>query len=299
MRKYLILLLAILPFSVPAITTYSSVQDMIEDFGDYSLERGTFKVLSKGKSPHIQLSPKVYATDPTSMINEMVNKAAIYGIYRAFIHTDIDSITVTSVPVANKQLLDSQGITLTVNKNDIQNVANALFGVSQLSELVNQQTNVWTSTFNKGYYNDQGYPTLNTHIEKLKAISGKQVTTIPSTDKKAEYSLTVITDPLDARVRIMNIGPKYEDGIQLQPGKYDLSVDKKGYEQHREWVIIEDSDVNINVTLEKKKSKFSCSKRYCKHMSSCAEAYYHLNECGMKKLDRDNDGKPCENVCGK
>lgn len=272
---------------------------MIEDFGDYNLERGTFKVLSEGKSPHIQLSPEVYASDPAYMVNEMVNKSAIYGIYRTFIHTDINLITVTSVPIANKQLLESQGITLTVNKNDVQSVANSLFGVSQLSELVNQQTNVWTSSFNKSYYNDQGYPTLNTHIEKLKAISGKQVIATPTTDEKTKYSLTVNTNPFDARVRIMNIGPKYKDGIQLKPGRYDLSVDKTGYQRHREWIMIKDSDLSIDVTLEKKKSRFSCSKRYCKHMSSCAEAYYHMNECGMNNLDRDNDGKPCENVCGK
>ena len=32
-------------------------------------------------------------------------------------------------------------------------------------------------------------------------------------------------------------------------------------------------------------------------MSSCAEAKYHLNECGEGRLDRDGDGVPCENVC--
>ncbi len=32
-------------------------------------------------------------------------------------------------------------------------------------------------------------------------------------------------------------------------------------------------------------------------MKSCAEAKYHLKQCGMKKLDRDGDGLPCENVC--
>lgn len=45
-------------------------------------------------------------------------------------------------------------------------------------------------------------------------------------------------------------------------------------------------------------SSYKCgTKRYCKEMSSCAEAMFFLNECGMSKLDRDGDGKPCENVC--
>ena len=45
---------------------------------------------------------------------------------------------------------------------------------------------------------------------------------------------------------------------------------------------------------------FSCAdSKYCKEMSSCAEAKFHLNECGESRLDRDHDGVPCENVCRK
>lgn len=43
--------------------------------------------------------------------------------------------------------------------------------------------------------------------------------------------------------------------------------------------------------------KFDCSKRYCKQMTSCAEAYHYLKECGRSSFDRDGDGVPCENVC--
>lgn len=46
--------------------------------------------------------------------------------------------------------------------------------------------------------------------------------------------------------------------------------------------------------------QFSCAdSKYCKEMTSCAEAKFHLNECGESRLDRDNDGVPCENVCRK
>lgn len=46
--------------------------------------------------------------------------------------------------------------------------------------------------------------------------------------------------------------------------------------------------------------QFSCDdgKRTCKDMDSCADAKFHLNQCGMKKLDRDRDGVPCESICG-
>lgn len=41
------------------------------------------------------------------------------------------------------------------------------------------------------------------------------------------------------------------------------------------------------------------SKKYCKHMDSCAEAYYFLEQCNLTRLDRDKDGVPCESICGK
>ncbi|QOF66726.1 excalibur calcium-binding domain-containing protein [Actinobacillus sp. GY-402] len=40
-------------------------------------------------------------------------------------------------------------------------------------------------------------------------------------------------------------------------------------------------------------------KRVRKDMDNCADARYHLEQCGMIRLDRDGDGVPCESICGK
>lgn len=46
-------------------------------------------------------------------------------------------------------------------------------------------------------------------------------------------------------------------------------------------------------------SGFTCGgKRKCAEMSSCEEAYFYLKQCGLKRLDRDKDGIPCEKICG-
>lgn len=43
-----------------------------------------------------------------------------------------------------------------------------------------------------------------------------------------------------------------------------------------------------------------CSPRkYCKAMINCAEAVHFYRVCGHRERDGDNDGIPCENVCGK
>ena len=40
------------------------------------------------------------------------------------------------------------------------------------------------------------------------------------------------------------------------------------------------------------------NKKRCSEMPSCEEAKYYLAQCGVKSLDGDGDGVPCENLCG-
>ncbi len=43
---------------------------------------------------------------------------------------------------------------------------------------------------------------------------------------------------------------------------------------------------------------FTCgAKRYCREMTSCAEARSYLTKCGLTRLDADGDGIPCESIC--
>jgi endonuclease YncB( thermonuclease family) len=44
-------------------------------------------------------------------------------------------------------------------------------------------------------------------------------------------------------------------------------------------------------------SSFTCGKRLCRQMVSCAEAVFSLRQCGVGRLDGDGDGKPCESLC--
>jgi cold shock CspA family protein len=43
-------------------------------------------------------------------------------------------------------------------------------------------------------------------------------------------------------------------------------------------------------------AEFSCSpqKNSCSTMTSCAEARFHMQRCGVAGMDGDNDGIPCE-----
>lgn len=55
---------------------------------------------------------------------------------------------------------------------------------------------------------------------------------------------------------------------------------------------------NPKVKVIPSKGAYVCgTKRYCREMASCAEARFYLNDCGLARLDGDNDGTPCEGIC--
>jgi hypothetical protein len=48
--------------------------------------------------------------------------------------------------------------------------------------------------------------------------------------------LQIDTDPPGARVRILNIGPRYRPGIELAPGDYNVEVSAPGYRTNTQWI---------------------------------------------------------------
>jgi endonuclease YncB( thermonuclease family) len=56
---------------------------------------------------------------------------------------------------------------------------------------------------------------------------------------------------------------------------------------------------NIQAQPRQSSQSFECGKKkYCTEMTSCEEALFHLEECGLSRLDGDSDGVPCEALCG-
>ncbi|MBF0460257.1 MAG: SEL1-like repeat protein [Magnetococcales bacterium] len=61
--------------------------------------------------------------------------------------------------------------------------------------------------------------------------------------------LTVVPNPPDAQVRILNIRPGYVSGMRLLPGKYHVEVTRQGYRPETLWVTVQESEVKVDVTL--------------------------------------------------
>jgi hypothetical protein len=73
------------------------------------------------------------------------------------------------------------------------------------------------------------------------------------TKKSGNIRLTVKAIPSSARIRILNIGPKYSAGMKLKPGRYHIEASQPGYERKREWITLGSSDLVhvISLSFEK------------------------------------------------
>ncbi|MBQ4800065.1 PEGA domain-containing protein [Pseudoalteromonas sp. MMG006] len=88
-------------------------------------------------------------------------------------------------------------------------------------------------------------------VDKMQQMTKEEAVQIQekTVEAVAPVSLTVITNPRDARVRIMNIKPVYEDAIVLDEGKYDVEVSKSGYLTYRKWVVVDKKTI-LTINLD-------------------------------------------------
>ena len=138
---------------------FESVAEMIEDRADFSEENGTFKVMSTNPL-HIQLAAQVVANDLPEVVLSEVQRVAIYGVYRTLIHTNVDKVRVTAVPMEvtvnprSSRYLKSPTVDLQVNRNQALRAVAAKIPVESLSDLVDQTAypDSWSKPFESLYY---------------------------------------------------------------------------------------------------------------------------------------------------
>jgi formylglycine-generating enzyme required for sulfatase activity len=72
----------------------------------------------------------------------------------------------------------------------------------------------------------------------------------------AKGRIFVDTDPEDARVRILNIAPVFYQGIDLEPGRYQMEISAADYVTRDFWVDLEaGEDKQLNIRLERKETE--------------------------------------------
>ncbi len=95
-------------------------------------------------------------------------------------------------------------------------------------------------------------------------------------------------NPLDPIISVLSTGGQRQ---QIKTTSYPVA-------QTSETQVLQSPAISQQPTVKPSKKRYSCGrKRYCSNISSCEEAYYLLEHCGLRRLDRDRDGIPCESLC--
>ena len=169
-----------------APTKYSTVEKMLEELTDYSAEAQTFKLIAKNPL-HIQVSPRVYATQAPKITESVVHMAAVETVFRAFIHTTVSKITVTVIPKTivigggkEEDYLDQYRVSLTATRKGALKLLNQYFPGKSFDDLMATESiadspsdDFKSKLFNQITFPDQGPPGVETVFADL-AQHGEQ-----------------------------------------------------------------------------------------------------------------------------
>ena len=111
------------------------------------------------------------------------------------------------------------------------------------------------SVFKEGSWYFITYGTKRGWIQTRRVTADKPETpavasaTGKSVPDARRYRLTISAVPADSLIKIMNIASRYRPGIELSPGRYDILVQRQGYQTVRRWVTLQDRDVTLDISL--------------------------------------------------
>lgn len=140
--------------------------ETIEAMADFSSENGSFDLISEQPLNFKLVSkPEIYRDRQKR--EEDVNRAFLYGVYRAFLHTDVDEVTVTaissdliSVNPFTKKDSEEYKVSATVKRETaLQAIQIVLPKIKSLNEIISRQEiagayvdGLWTDEFESIYY---------------------------------------------------------------------------------------------------------------------------------------------------
>ncbi|WP_321531364.1 DUF2846 domain-containing protein [uncultured Desulfuromonas sp.] len=89
--------------------------------------------------------------------------------------------------------------------------------------------------------------------------------------------LYVKPTPSNARIRIMNIRPKFEQGITLNSGRYHIDVSAAGYESYSKWITLKAGEIrSMSVNLKAQETKTTATKAVKKAPQKAIAAPVHI-----------------------
>lgn len=130
-----------------SLPKYKTIKEMFEASYDFSEEVGTLKFLSLEESKlHVQVSKPIFEGDLRNIIEEQVKRDIVYVAFQTFAQTDINALTLTSVPNSNdnpKKYFDNYKKTVKVNREKALSILKKYLDTGNFSILYVNQNGLW------------------------------------------------------------------------------------------------------------------------------------------------------------
>jgi hypothetical protein len=130
-----------------SLPKFATLKEMLEDSGDFNEEVGTLKFISLDKNNlHVQVSKPILENDLESVKNEIVKRDIIYVAFQTFAQTDINELTITSIPDSNdnpKKYFEKYKQTVKINREQAKAILKKYLDSEDFSILYEEQSGMW------------------------------------------------------------------------------------------------------------------------------------------------------------
>ena len=130
-----------------SLPKYKTINEMFETSYDFSEEVGTLKFISLVESKlHVQISKPIFEGDSKNIIEEQVKRDIVYVAFQTFAQTEINALTITSVPNSNdnpKKYFNNYKKTVKVTREKALLILKKYLDTNNFSILYENQNGAW------------------------------------------------------------------------------------------------------------------------------------------------------------
>ena len=126
---------------------FGTLEELLKDAGDFYEEDNSLKFISKDeKKLHVQVSKPILDGDLESVKIEIVKRDIVYVAFQTFAQTEINELTITSVPVDyenRKKYIEKYKLTVKINREKAKSILKKYLDSEDFTILYEEQNKMW------------------------------------------------------------------------------------------------------------------------------------------------------------
>ena len=126
---------------------FGTLEELLKSAGDFYAENNSLKFISKNeKNLHVQVSKPILEEDLEKVKIEIVKRDIVYVAFQTFAQTEINELTITSVPVdweTRKKYIEKYKLTVKINREKAKMILKKYLDTEDFKVLYELQMKMW------------------------------------------------------------------------------------------------------------------------------------------------------------